>query len=149
MWQIITHVHILKKHIHIVHDRHKDYKCKSCGESFIRARHLKNHIHTIHEGHKDYKCESCDKSFSNKGNLKKHIYASHEGNKDLKCVITEEDSCLSCRKICEDKYILDCGQQPFCNNCSENILSKDNRDCPVCNQRVSIRIMMRRQTKNT
>ena len=64
-------------------------------------------------------------------------------------VITEEDSCLSCGQICEDKYILDCGQQPFCNNCSENILSKDNRDCPECNQRVSIRIKMRRQTKNT
>ena len=38
---------IYKDHIH---------KCKSCGKSFSQAGKLKRHIHTIHEGHKDHKC---------------------------------------------------------------------------------------------
>ena len=54
----------MKKHIHTVHERHKDYKCESCGKTFSMAETLKRHIYSIHEGNKDYKCESCGKSFS-------------------------------------------------------------------------------------
>ena len=32
-----------------------DLKCESCGKSFSQAGDLKKHIHTIHEGHKNYK----------------------------------------------------------------------------------------------
>ena len=48
-------------------------KCGSCGKSFSERGKLKKHIHTVHEGHKDYKCESCGKSFSTSGDLKRHI----------------------------------------------------------------------------
>ena len=54
----------LKKHIHIVHEGHKDYKCESCRKSSSQAGYMKKHIHTVHEGHKDYKCESCAKSYA-------------------------------------------------------------------------------------
>jgi len=40
---------------------------------------LKKHIHTVHEGHKDHKCKSWGKSFSEAGNLKKHIHKVHHG----------------------------------------------------------------------
>ena len=85
----------------------------------------KTHIHKIHENH----------------NQKQNI-GHNNVNTNL---IAEKDLCLSCGNICEEKFILDCGQQPFCNNCSENILSKQNRNCPMCNQNVSIRIMLKRQ----
>ena len=62
----------LKKHIHTVHEGHKDHKCESCSKSFSLATYLEKHIYTIHEGHKDYKCESCGKSFSQAGDLKRH-----------------------------------------------------------------------------
>ena len=75
----------MKKHIHTVHEGHKDHNCEYCGKSFSQARNLKNHIHTIHEGHKDNKCESCDKSFSKAGSLKRHIRIFHEKNKENKC----------------------------------------------------------------
>ena len=71
----------LKKHIHAVHEGHKDYKCESCGKSFSDAQYLKKHMHTIHEGHKNYKCESCGKSFSEEGTLKRHIRTIHEGHR--------------------------------------------------------------------
>ena len=89
----------VKKHLHSVHEGHKDYKfesceksfsdagnlkkhegkkdfnCESCGKLFTTAQYLKKHSLTIHEGHKDYKCKSCGKSFSKAPNLKTHINA--------------------------------------------------------------------------
>ena len=70
----------LKKHIHSVHEGHKDYKCDSCGKSFTISRSLEYHLHTVHDGYKDYKCESCDKSFSRAQYLRRHILKVHEGN---------------------------------------------------------------------
>ena len=60
-----------KKHIHIVHEGHKDFKCESCGRSFSLLHHLKRHI-LAHENRKDFKCISCDKSFYEAGKLKQH-----------------------------------------------------------------------------
>ena len=78
-------VQILRRHIHTVHEGHKDYKCEACGKSYSTAQYLKEHIHTVHDGHKDYKCDSCGKSFPHAGYLKKHIRTIHEGRKDHKC----------------------------------------------------------------
>ena len=41
--------------------QYSNYKCESCGKSFSSAQILKKHIHTIHEGHKDHKCDTCGK----------------------------------------------------------------------------------------
>ena len=52
-----------------------------------QSQHLKRHIHIVHEEHKDYKCEYCSKAFALEQNLKKHIQAVHEGytyNKPVK-----------------------------------------------------------------
>ena len=58
------------------------YECDSCGKSFSEKGKLKRHIHTVHEGHKDYKCESCEKYFTEAGSLKKHIHRIHKGHKN-------------------------------------------------------------------
>ena len=47
---------LLKHHIHVVHDGHKDHKCEPCAKSFTSAQYLKIHIRTIHEAKKDFKC---------------------------------------------------------------------------------------------
>ena len=67
----------LKRHVHKIHNGHKDYKCESCGRSFSQANYLKMHIHTVHEGDKVHKCDSCGKSFSQGSSLKTHIYTVH------------------------------------------------------------------------
>ena len=59
-----------------------EQNCESCRKSFSRAQTLKKHIHIVHEGHKDHKCEFCGKSFSQVGHLRIHIKRIHEGNKD-------------------------------------------------------------------
>ena len=46
--------------------------------SFSDAGDLKRHIHTVHEGHKDHKCEFCGKSFATAHSLKTHIITIHE-----------------------------------------------------------------------
>ena len=63
----------------------QDNKCKNCGKHFSSKTNLKKHIHTIHEGHKDYKCDFCNKLFNQESNLKKHVYAIHVGHKGFKC----------------------------------------------------------------
>ena len=90
---------MLKKHIHVIHEGHKDckgykcglvseghkyYQCKVCGKSFTKSA-LDRHFNTVHEGRKDYKCVSCGKSFSDPGYLKKHSRKIHEGHEDYKC----------------------------------------------------------------
>ena len=55
-----------------------EQNCESCRKSFSRAQTLKKHIHIVHEGHKDHKCEFCGKSFSLRQNLKKHINKIHK-----------------------------------------------------------------------
>ena len=63
----------------------QDNICKSCGKLFSSKTNLKKHMHTIHEGHKDYKCDFCNKLFNQEPNLKKHVYAVHVGHKPFKC----------------------------------------------------------------
>ena len=38
-------------------DTQTKYKCESCNRSFTKIGRLNRHIHTVHEGHKDHKCE--------------------------------------------------------------------------------------------
>ena len=59
-----TRENSLKKHIHTVHEGHKDYNCESCGKSFSRSNSLNRHFHTIHKDGKDQRHNSCDKLFS-------------------------------------------------------------------------------------
>ena len=40
---------------------------------------MRRHITIVHEGQKNYKCEFCEKPFSTQGNLKIHIKRMHNG----------------------------------------------------------------------
>ena len=76
--KLFSRPNILKKHIHVVHYKHKDHKCEYCEKLFSRSNSLKRHIRGVHNGHKDHKCEYCGKSFSRAFNLKRHIDKVHE-----------------------------------------------------------------------
>ena len=48
---------------------------------------LNKHIEIVHEGIKPFKCSVCDVKFANKQHLKKHIETIHEEIKPFKCTI--------------------------------------------------------------
>ena len=42
-------IHTKAKHIHIIHDGHKDYKCQYCGNFFSEAGNLRQHMNKVHK----------------------------------------------------------------------------------------------------
>ena len=87
----------MKKHIHTIHDGHKDYKCGFCAKSFTQVQHLKTHIHTVHEGHKDHKCEYCSKSFLTASDMEKHVCRIP--------IIDNIDKCDICGKVLKESKL--------------------------------------------
>ena len=67
------------KHIALVHEGNKPFRCKSCGcklKKHIASVHevchvnqLKEHIASVYEGKKPFKCEICNHTVSKKGNV--------------------------------------------------------------------------------
>ena len=55
--------------------------------SFADNQNLKKHVEVVHEGIKPFKCSVCDVKFANKQHLKKHIETIHEEIKPFKCTI--------------------------------------------------------------
>ena len=94
----------LIKHISVIHESKKDFKCKLrkeitqeigiivenekniehrcsiCKKTFSSIYNLENHKTYAHEKVKDMKCTICEKTFSVKGHLKKHILTTLEKN---------------------------------------------------------------------
>ena len=72
-----------------VHERKKDFICKTCGKAFTRKQTLESHVSTKHgkreEKEKDFMCSLCGKAFHSKRGLQKHISGFHEGKKDFMC----------------------------------------------------------------
>ena len=60
--KVLTSKKTLQNHFTGVHNKieKKLLICNICTKYF-QAHYLKKHIHAVHEGHKDYKCESCGK----------------------------------------------------------------------------------------
>ena len=63
----------MNKHIAMVHEKKKFYKCEYCEKSFSRNYSLNLHNDTVHEGKKPFGCNYCNTSFSQKSALEKHI----------------------------------------------------------------------------
>ena len=79
----VTQSNNLTRHIKTIHEGHKDYKCDSCGKSFVQPGVLRRHTITVYEGHKDFECDSCVKAFTEAGSLTRHIKTVHEHRKDF------------------------------------------------------------------
>ncbi|KAA0191797.1 hypothetical protein HAZT_HAZT000886 [Hyalella azteca] len=67
----------LKKHINMVHETKRQYKCEHCSKMFKRKETLMVHAR-IHTGEKPFVCYHCDYSSETKGNLKAHTWRKHK-----------------------------------------------------------------------
>ena len=76
---------ILKIHILRVHEKCKDYICKTCKKPFFTSTHMERHILISHgDKQKDHICRICNKAFALKDYLKRHNDTVHEGLKKPK-----------------------------------------------------------------
>ena len=56
-------------------------------------------------------------------------------------VMINRGSCLSCEEFCNEKFVLSCGDEKFCNDCSQ--MAIQNSKCPICDQNVTNRIKLK------
>lgn len=115
----------LNRHIRIIHEGEKPYKCDECGERFSERVTLRKHM-TKHTGiplPKNYHCELCGKFFVRKGVLNNHMRRHSDQNLP----------CPHCHKIFAHKKILDrhitthTNEKKFkCIQCQSRFLTKSN-----------------------
>ena len=56
----------------------KLHKCNFCLKTFLNLGTFNRHVLIVHENLKPYKCDTCDKKFGLEHNLKSHISKAHE-----------------------------------------------------------------------
>ena len=71
----------LQTHIASVHDQIKHY-CPTCNTGFMQVRYLQRHIKTVHDKVKPFVCDICNFSFGHKSDLKRHTKNIHEKRKE-------------------------------------------------------------------
>ena len=70
----------LKRHQSEVHGSQK-VRCNQCPLMFSNKGNMERHVKMVHEMIKNYKCESCTKSFFAKADLGQHHSEVHDGQK--------------------------------------------------------------------
>ena len=71
----------MNKHIEIVHNGLKPFKCPKCALVFGFKKQMKFHVDKIHEKNKLYQCHFCHLEFDGETRLKRHITVVHEDKK--------------------------------------------------------------------
>ena len=77
----------LQRHLRIVHEGKRDYKCEHCGKEYADKKGLSTHIKSSHDNVRDEQCNQCGKLFFTKEVLRQHIKNIHnkEQNPRFKC----------------------------------------------------------------
>ena len=114
----------MKKHIDIVHNKLREYKCYSCDKAYDTKHTLNSHINQNHEKTKTYKCEMCDKSFFNNVCLYAHRITHNESTH--KC-----DTCqktFKCKKWLTDhiRMVHEKIRKYVCEFCKHAFTTKAN-----------------------
>ena len=62
----------------------RSFPCAECGKAFLKVQHMERHVKVVHEKIRQYRCRLCDIYFSIEPNLKEHIGVKHMGFKSGK-----------------------------------------------------------------
>ncbi|XP_021707646.1 gastrula zinc finger protein XlCGF57.1 [Aedes aegypti] len=73
----------LKIHVNR-HTREKKYPCGQCDAVFLSTGNKSRHVRLVHQGIKNFKCTYCDRAFGKAETLKHHVMI-HTGEKPHEC----------------------------------------------------------------
>jgi hypothetical protein len=75
----------IKKHISLVHENYRPFKCKECPSAYAQYALLKRHMNGKHLRDTQYKCQQCNYSTFTPGAIRTHVRMVHEKAKPNKC----------------------------------------------------------------
>ena len=107
----------LKRHIKMIHDKIKDFKCDRCEYETSDSGNLKRHIKMVHDKTKDLKCDKCEYKTSTSGDLKKHK-TTCTGNQKISSGELKIKNALNSMKI---NYVFDTAFEPLTRECKQNL----------------------------
>ncbi|KAJ8901385.1 hypothetical protein NDN08_007231 [Rhodosorus marinus] len=82
----------MKRHVNAVHQKIRDFKCTHCMKTFTQSGHLHEHIRVVHSGVNVFPCSTCKKRFGAESKLLRHIRTVHENARNFTC------------KVCKNTY---------------------------------------------
>ena len=97
--KIFSNVFKMKRHIRLVHEKERNFKCKQCNSTFGENSELKNHIKSIHEFEFNHSCNICEKRFKTNHGLNEHVRRMHDDS-------SRSFGCEFCNKKFKDKRYL-------------------------------------------
>mmetsp|Transcript_12515 Transcript_12515/g.50916 ORF Transcript_12515/g.50916 Transcript_12515/m.50916 type:complete len:459 (-) Transcript_12515:249-1625(-) len=82
--KIFKRAYDLKRHVIVVHQKIKDFKCSYCGQLFTQSGHLHEHVRMAHTGAL-HACSICERKFGTKSKLDRHVRAVHYNERNFRC----------------------------------------------------------------
>ena len=69
----------LKRHVETIHYQLRDFKCDTCGDTFVTKQNLEEHVY-LHSGRKMFTCTLCGGAFKQKNQLALHLRKHRRAN---------------------------------------------------------------------
>ena len=98
------------------------YKCEYCEKTFLQARNIKRHILVVHQGCKLFKCGDCQHPFGSKQELKRHCNAlNHKFDSMVKIKSEEITNMYKSDGTIDPKYSKTSKKCKYCGETFRNL----------------------------
>ena len=98
------------------------YKCEYCEKTFLQARNIKRHILVVHQGCKFFKCGDCQHPFGSKQELKRHCNAlNHKFDSMVKIKSEEITNMYKSDGTIDPKYSKTSKKCKYCGETFRNL----------------------------
>ena len=98
------------------------YKCEYCEKTFLQARNIKRHILVVHQGCKFFKCGDCQHPFGSKQELKRHCHAlNHKFDSMVKIKSEEITNMYKSDGTIDPKYSKTSKKCKYCGETFRNL----------------------------
>ena len=137
-----SHAHIVitrsnvSKHVKVVHEKRRDFKCSMCNHAASKKTNLSQHVKSVHLRVRDQECEKCDFKCSHKAVLVRHMKEVHENIRDHECPKCDMKFSRSLILVAHIERIHERGKKTVRENTKENIPDRSDyiteTICQIC-----------------